>query len=219
MADDVMSTTGAGLSARRWSRRRAVATALAAAVLAGCGGSQGSGSTAPVKAGDGAKAPAVEHTPTAVPGVASCDMLPQAVSGEKPPGGLPSLRLECLTPGPEVDLAALRGRPVLVNLWASWCGPCRKEMPLLQENSKRRADTVQFLGVDTKDGTAQAAAFLTKAGVTYPNVVDPDGDLLAHLRVPGLPVTVLLDADGRVVGKHIGQLKQSSLDDLLARLS
>lgn len=92
-------------------------------------------------------------------------------------------------------------------------------MPLLQENSERRADTVQFLGVDTRDSTAQAAAFLANTGVTYPNVVDPDGDLLAHLRLPGLPVTLLLDADGRVAGKHIGQLKQSSLDDLLARLS
>lgn len=198
----------------------ALAGVLAVVLLAGCAGSPDAGPGRDDRAGAGAgvSTPAVEHTPTAVPGVASCDVLPQVPGSEPVAEGLPSLRLECLTPGPAVDLAALRGRPVLINLWATWCGPCREEMPLLQTNSERHADRVQFLGVDSRDSAAQAGPFLAKVGVTYPNVVDPDGDLLAHLRVPGLPVTLLLDADGRVVGKHIGQLKQSSLDDLLAKL-
>jgi thiol-disulfide isomerase/thioredoxin len=155
------------------------------------------------------------HTPTAVPGVASCAELPQ-----QPPDGaeidrLPQLRLPCLTPGPDVDLSALGGRPVLVNLWASWCGPCREEMPVLQAPYERYGGDVQFLGVDTKDATEPAAAFLAEVGVTYPQVVDLEGDVLAHLRLPGLPVTVLLDAEGRVVDQHIGALNTASMEDLL----
>jgi cytochrome c biogenesis protein CcmG/thiol:disulfide interchange protein DsbE len=199
---------------------RAIVAALAAAALTGCAGSPsseagGAGAT-PRTATDSARA--VEHTPVDVPGAASCADIPQAPAIGPAPEGLPGLRLACLTPGPDVDLAAVRGRPVLVNLWATWCGPCREEMPLLQSSSEQHAGAVQFLGVDTKDRPAAAAKFLTEVGVTYPNVVDPDGDLLAHLRLPGLPVTLLLDAEGNVVGKHIGQLKQASLDDLLARL-
>lgn len=194
--------------------------AVAAAAVTGCAGSPLSGpegSDGTVRGATGS-ARAVEHTPVDVPGAASCADIPQAPAAGPVKDGLPALRLECLTAGPAVDLAAVRGRPVLVNLWATWCGPCREEMPLLQSTSEQHAGAVQFLGVDTKDRPAAAARFLAEVGVTYPNVVDPDGDLLAHLRLPGLPVTLLLDAEGRLVGKHIGQLKQASLDDLLARL-
>jgi thiol-disulfide isomerase/thioredoxin len=129
---------------------------------------------------------------------------------------LPSLRLPCLIPGPDVDLAALRGRPVLVNLWASWCGPCRDEMPVLQAAHERYGGQVQFVGVDTKDAAGHAAAFLVELGVTYPQLVDLDGQLLGHLRVPGLPVTVVLAADGTVAAKHVGELDAESVEDLLA---
>jgi len=177
-------------------------------VLAGC-------ATDPDAGGTGAET-APDQTAIEVQGVPSCAELPQlASSGETTSDRLPPLRLSCLTPGPTIDLAALSGGPVLVNLWASWCGPCREEMPLLQAAHEQYGEQVQFLGVDTKDTTDAGAAFLDDIGVTYPQVVDPEGELLNHLAVPGLPVTVLLDEEGRIAATHIGQLDSESIEELL----
>jgi len=89
-------------------------------------------------------------------------------------------------------------------------------MPILQAAHLRHGDTVQFVGVDTRDSTDAAAAYLPEVGVTYPQLVDPEGDLLEHLRIPGLPVTIVLDAKGRVAAKHIGELNPDTLEELLA---
>jgi cytochrome c biogenesis protein CcmG, thiol:disulfide interchange protein DsbE len=126
------------------------------------------------------------------------------------PGGLPSMALRCLGPGP-VDPAALRGRPTVVNLWATWCLPCQREMPALQRVHERLGDQVRFVGVDTRDDDAGAVAFLRAVGVTYSQAVDPDGDLLRRLRIPGLPVTVLLDREGRVAYRKVGPITESGL--------
>jgi thiol-disulfide isomerase/thioredoxin len=209
-------------------RRHGALLAVVAAVLAGCTGGPDpviSGITSGPATGDGrasdaAAAPPLEHTPVAVAGVESCAALPQqASSPAAAEDRLPPLRLPCLVPGPTVDLSALGGRPALVNLWATWCGPCRDEMPLLQAAYTRHGDDVQFLGVNTQDTTEAAAAFLPDVGVTYPQVVDLDGKLLEHLRIPGLPVTVLLHPDGSIAGRHIGGLKPDTLEDLLAKAS
>jgi len=202
----------------RGSVGAAALLAVATMVLAACTTDAGQRS-AGVAGGNEASAPALaaEHTARPVPGVASCAELPQhAPTGGALPDRLPPLRLPCLTPGPDIDLSALRGRPVLVNLWASWCAPCREEMPSLQAAAKRYAHQIQVVGVNTKDSTEAAAAFLADVGVTYPQLADLDGELLDHLRIPGLPVTVLLDGDGRVVDKHIGQLDSGTIDDLVA---
>ena len=190
--------------AEGWHRRVGL-LALAAVVLAGC-----------ANAGDGTGQSAPEQTAVQVQGVASCDTLPQGASSvETTSDRLPPLELSCLTPGPSIDLAALSGRPVLVNLWASWCGPCREEMPALQAAHEQYGEQVQFLGVDSKDTTEAGAAFLGDVGVTYPQVVDPEGELLNHLGVPGLPVTVLLDDEGRIAATHVGQLDSESIEELL----
>lgn len=187
-----------------WHRRIGL-LALAAVVLAGC-----------ANAGDGTGQSAPEQTAVQVQGVASCDTLPQGASSDEATSDrLPPLELSCLTPGPSIDLAALGGRPVLVNLWASWCGPCREEMPALQAAHEQYGEQVHFLGVDSKDTTEAAAAFLDDIGVTYPQVVDPEGELLDHLGVPGLPVTVLLDDEGRIAATHVGQLDSESIEELL----
>jgi thiol-disulfide isomerase/thioredoxin len=149
--------------------------------------------------------------------VASCDELPlQAESGRTNTDMLPSLHLPCLTSGPTITMSDLGGSPVLLNLWASWCGPCREEMPLLQAAHESYGERVAFLGVNTEDSTDAAASLLGDLGITYPQVVDVDGDLLAHLGPPGLPVTVVLDRDGRVAGTHIGQLDSQGIEALLA---
>jgi len=193
-------------------RRHAGPLALAVAVVfTGCATDTSDG------AGRELTAAAQEQTAIAVPGVASCAELPQqSPSTGAGTGRLPSLQLPCLTPGPAVDLSRLVGGPVIVNLWASWCGPCREEMPVLQAAHVQYGGRVQFLGVDTKDTTDSAADFLDVVGVTYPQVSDADGELLNHLGLLGLPVTVALDPDGRVVDIHVGQLDTESIDDLIA---
>ncbi|MCA0143838.1 TlpA disulfide reductase family protein [Blastococcus sp. LR1] len=134
------------------------------------------------------------------------------------PEVLPPLTLACLGPGPEVALDQLTGRPTLVNLWATWCLPCREEMPLLQDAFERYGEQVRFLGVDTQDSPEAAASFVTDLQIGYAQVLDPDGALLTELGVRGLPVTLGLDADGRIVARVVGQLDAQELQQLIDTL-
>lgn len=155
--------------------------------------------------------------PVRIPGVGSCHLVSRlaipAQSGAR--YEVPSVQLPCLTRGPSVDLSLIRGKPILVNLWASWCGPCRKEMPILQTAYERFGQRVQFVGVDTSDSAEAAAAFLKNVGVSYPQLADSGAMLLEHLRIPGLPVTVLIGADGSVSARHVGGFQGKDLDVLL----
>lgn len=191
---------------------------LFAVLVAGCGSVNGEHSIATPALSTDREGPKTEHAPVRIRQIESCDVLPnEAAAGPaKIDERLPGLTLPCLTPGPDVHLASLAGRPTLVNLWATWCQPCRDEMPLLQRNYDRYGDRVAFVGVNTQDITGAAAEFLEAVDARYPQVVDTDGQLLRHLRIPGLPVTVMLDAKGRVVDKHIGELSQEDLDELVA---
>ncbi|SFC21616.1 Thiol-disulfide isomerase or thioredoxin [Nocardioides terrae] len=103
--------------------------------------------------------------------------------------------------GKDVDLADLRGKPAVVNVWWSGCGPCRAEMPMLQEASTELAGEAAFLGINTRDGSAaNGLAFERSVGASYPSIYAPDGRAL--LAFPGLPrplpSTVVLDAQGRI---------------------
>jgi thiol-disulfide isomerase/thioredoxin len=103
--------------------------------------------------------------------------------------------------GKPVDLADYRGRPVVVNVWWSGCGPCRTEMPLLQQASGDLAGKAAFLGINTRDGSAEnGLAFERSVGAAYPSIYAPDGRAL--LAFPGLPrplpSTVVLDGEGRI---------------------
>jgi thiol-disulfide isomerase/thioredoxin len=134
-------------------------------------------------------------------GVASC----RPGKGEPVDGGLPEVTLPCLGGGPDVDLSTLRG-PMVVNLWASWCGPCREEMPVLQSFHEQYADRVAVLGIDYEDPqTLNAMELVRDSGVTYPLLADPQADLSANDPFPvlrGLPFLALVDADGRVVHRE-----------------
>jgi thiol-disulfide isomerase/thioredoxin len=113
-------------------------------------------------------------------------------------GGLPSVTLPCLGGGPSVDLAGLRG-PMVVNLFAQWCGPCRKELPYYQRLHRAGRGAVSVLGVDYLDTQpGRALQLAAGSGVTFPLLADPDGRLRRDLKVRGLPGIVFVDADGTV---------------------
>lgn len=116
-------------------------------------------------------------------------------------------------------LVGLRGRPVVVNVWASWCGPCRVEAPLLQRASEQYDDQVTFLGVASRDDVDSAAAFLDRYDISYPNVFDSSGEVRRALGLRGFPTTYIFDADGRgqatVVGGIGEQQLVAQLEDLL----
>ena len=132
--------------------------------------------------------------------------------------------------GPTLDggtwsLADQQGKTVVLNVWASWCPPCRAEMPGLQRLSVRYAEQgVAFAGLDTRDTDAAASAFIENIGVTYPQVVDPDGRLLLAFRdtLPpqAIPSTLIVDDEGRIAARVIGPITEprlaALLDDVLA---
>lgn len=114
-------------------------------------------------------------------------------------------------------MGELQGTPVVVNLWASWCDPCKAEMPRLAEAAAEHPG-VQFLGVDTLDSREGAESFITEFSVPFPSLFDPDGAIQTELGSFGLPVTVFFDADGNQVEKVDRELSQSALDDNLAAI-
>lgn len=195
---------------------RLLAVLISAALLAGC-------TAAPPTASQQARnltgPTATSDVKSTRSDVATCEKLPPTAATAATDDALPALTLPCLVPGPDVALGSLSGRPTLINLWATWCAPCREEMPMLQEAYLRHGDAVRFLGVDTKDHADAAVAFLHEVGATYPHVSDPQGLLLADVRVSGLPVTLAVDANGRIVAREIGQLTADELADLLNELT
>jgi cytochrome c biogenesis protein CcmG, thiol:disulfide interchange protein DsbE len=105
----------------------------------------------------------------------------------------------------EEQLAELRGFPVVVNKWASWCGPCRFEFPFLQELSAERGEEIAFLGINSRDSDDAARTFLERFPVPYPSFRDPDheiGDLLERARE--FPATAFYDSDGELAFVHRG---------------
>ncbi len=102
-------------------------------------------------------------------------------------------------------LASLRGHPVVVNQWASWCGPCAYEFPFFERAARRYGDRVGFLGVDAKDSGAAALRFLTRHPVPYPHYFDPDGSVARVFRGGrAFPTTAFYDAAGELVAVHAG---------------
>jgi thiol-disulfide isomerase/thioredoxin len=105
----------------------------------------------------------------------------------------------------ERRLKALKGYPVVVNAWASWCGPCKLEFPIFQRVSTRLGTRVAFLGLNTQDNTDDAKAYLAKTPVPYPSLEDGDSRILQEAGgVGGLPTTIFYDKDGERAMVHQG---------------
>lgn len=115
-------------------------------------------------------------------------------------------------------LGQVRGTPLVVNFWASWCDPCEEEMPMLAEAARTHGDRIQFLGVDILDTLEPARAFIARFEVPYPNVFDPTGETRNSVGSIGQPVTVFYAADGSVLRKVDGQLTADQLDGAVREL-
>jgi cytochrome c biogenesis protein CcmG, thiol:disulfide interchange protein DsbE len=126
---------------------------------------------------------------------------------------MPALSFDC-PGGGSLDLAQAPGVPTVVNLWGSWCPPCRAEMPLLQGLSDQAGDRVRVVGVISKDGLPQAESFATDAGVTFPSAFDGEGELMAELGINNLPYTYFLGAGGELTHVEVGPV--ASVDELRA---
>jgi cytochrome c biogenesis protein CcmG/thiol:disulfide interchange protein DsbE len=180
-----------GMTARRTVPLASLAASIAitVVVLSACGG----GASDPTTATDVVAEPALVVSP--VPGLpATVDELP-----------------EIDVAGYDALLGELRGTPVVVNFWASWCGPCQAEAPRFAAAAAEYGDRVQFLGVDILDDRTSAAGFIAEHGLPYPNVFDPGGAIRTDLGSIGQPVTAFYDADGNLIAKVDGEISEKDL--------
>lgn len=121
--------------------------------------------------------------------------------------------------GNPVRLADLRGRPVIVNFWASWCGPCVEEFPLLREAAARHADDgLVVVGVIYRDRSEAARAFMERNGGTWIAAMDPDERVAEAYGILAPPETYFIGRDGTIVARQLGQFSASSLDEKVAAI-
>ena len=205
-------------------KRAAVLTAGLAAVAILAAGCSTPGGVSRDPSPDSTPAPKVSAPSTenleaarVAAGIADC---PSTTEQEGPADGLPEVRLPCLGGASTVTLSGLRG-PMVLNVWAQWCGPCRTEAPILAEVSAEAGEKLPFIGVIYNDPRPDyALEFAEFAGWRYPHVLDPDKSLQGPLKIPGPPVTLFIDADGGIAYRHVGpfssaqQLRQLAAEHL-----
>jgi cytochrome c biogenesis protein CcmG, thiol:disulfide interchange protein DsbE len=144
--------------------------------------------------------------------------VPTAARAYPPGTPAPALRLQGLD-GRPVDLAALRGRPVVVNFWATWCEPCVREFPLLRQAAATHTrDRLAVVGVLTNDRPAAARAFVRRHHATWPVGIDPDATTAGRWGAVGLPHTWFIRPDGTLASHQLGELTQAALDRQLAEI-
>ncbi len=150
--------------------------------------------------------------------VAGDGSIVELAEGERRPA--PDLRGPTLAGG-EYALADDRGHVVVLNVWASWCAPCRSEAPALAEVSEQDKST-RFVGLVTRDSEASARAFVDRFGLTYPQVIDADGALQLEFRdnLPpqAIPSTLVIDKQGRVAARVLGEVSAPTLRGLIEPL-
>ncbi|MGF1427375.1 TlpA family protein disulfide reductase [Kitasatospora sp. LaBMicrA B282] len=187
-------------------RMAALLTAAAAVLtVAGCS-STGSGGSGDAQAGF-------------VTGSSGIDTVPAA--GRKPAPVISGTDLE----GKQVSLADYSGKIVVINIWGSWCSPCRQEAKGLEQSyEKYQAQGVQFLGINTRDtSTTNARQFEVNQGITYPSIYDPDGTQIlkfpkGSLNPESIPTTLVIDRQGRLAGRAMKPMSTYDLDAMLTPL-
>lgn len=139
-----------------------------------------------------------------------------SLTGGDTPDELPIVELDGFGGDEPVDIADYRGAPLLVNFWATWCPPCVEEMPDLQQVHAELEGQVAFLGVNVSDAPSNAEAFIEELGVDYDLAVDRDGGYYRRVGSVGMPTTLAVDGDGRIVAHHTGPLTADELRELIA---
>ena len=181
----------------------AIAMLAASLLLGACGADDGAGNPDSELTPDEASAPLPEGSPRAL--VAIREEANQLLDG-----GLDAY---------EQRLEELRGTPIVVNKWASWCGPCRQEFPHFQAVAAERGGEIAFLGVDMNDTEDAAEGFLSRLPLPYPSYFDPDQEIAGSLGGPAnaIPATAFYDAAGKLVHTKFGAY--TSADDLSADIA
>ncbi len=113
--------------------------------------------------------------------------------------------------GQNVRLSDLYGKPILLNFWASWCPPCRKEMPDLQEFFSRYGDKIHVIGINSNDHPQSVQEFLSQYGVTYTNLLDTQGKIFVLYKLTGLPTSFFIDENGIIRGKWLGSMSVADM--------
>lgn len=121
--------------------------------------------------------------------------------------------------GAVVSLAAYRGKPVLVNFWATWCVPCRREIPDLIKLQEKWGDSIVIIGVDLNEPGSVVADYASSMGMNYPIALDLDGSVTAAFKLTGLPETFFLDNNGVIRDHRIGQLRATVAECVVAGLA
>lgn len=124
---------------------------------------------------------------------------------------LPDVEIVSIADGSTSSLADIEG-PAVVNLWATWCAPCRREIPDFEAVHQARGDEVRFVGINIGEDPEDAQSFLDDVGATYDQYVDSEGYVVTELKTATMPVTLVLDGDGRVSTRHLGPMDQGDLD-------
>lgn len=138
----------------------------------------------------------------------------ESASARKP---APAVSVPALGGGPRVTLASHRGTPVIVNFWASWCEPCQRETPALTAFAKAHPG-IDLIGIAVNDAPSDSRRFARRMGIPYPLGVDEDGDVASDFGVSGLPVTVIIDAGGRIADTFFGEIAREQLDGYAEQL-
>ncbi|MCP3167132.1 TlpA family protein disulfide reductase [Myxococcus qinghaiensis] len=131
----------------------------------------------------------------------------------------PDFVLRSLDTGEKVSLADLKGRPVVINFWASWCGPCQYEHPVLEWGQREYGSQAVFLGVVFEDSEDNARAFLRRQGYSFPQLVDPRSRMAVSYGVAGVPETYFISPAGTIQGKHVGPIDPETLTRRIRELT
>jgi thiol-disulfide isomerase/thioredoxin len=184
------------------SKALLVAAVLAVGAAVGVGLQQASSGDDGASSQEALTTPAAEQSAQlagAPPALAAI----HANAGKLLPGGRKRL---------EAELDAVKGHPAVVNVWASWCTPCKQEAPSIQRSALSYGKRVAFLGVDLRDNEQAAKRFLGRYPVSFPSIQDPDGQIYNDYRLVGAPATIFYDASGKRTYLHQGAYR--TIEDL-----
>ena len=206
---------------------RGIAVVLAAVILlSACASSETAGDltsqpSSPASSSSDAVQAAIERDSDLLALMQEVNLDPCPTAARNPDAaipGLPDQVFDCLGDTSAVSLAYVRGTPMVLNVWASWCPPCIEELPLLEKVSRELEGKVDFIGINLEDDPTKALQLMQDFGISYPSVIDRSGDTRAPLSIPGPPVTFFVTSQGVIAGRWDGAIpNEKTFDSLLQK--